>query len=160
MSPKPTTAPDGDVIFIPPPIIGETAETVSVDIENQDNSTVSTNTTRRPVSQTAKNNIVTNPIFAPIDTNNTANQTKVLTSNSTKPETDKIVIEVEKVTVIEVIQESEPVNTGLAAGVSIGVIVALSLLIPLIIFLVVPKMCPGTPIAKKVADLKAYFERI
>jgi hypothetical protein len=84
----------------------------------------------------------------------------VLTSNSTKPETDKIVIEVEKVTVIEVIQEAEPVNTGLAAGVSIGVIVALSLLIPLIIFLVVPKMCPGTPIAKKVADLKAYFERI
>lgn len=160
MSPKPTTAPDGDVIFIPPPIIGETAETVSVDIENQDNSTVSTNTTRRPVSQTAKNNIVTNPIFAPIDTNNTVNQTNVLTSNSTKPETDKIVIEVEKVTVIEVIQESEPVNTGLAAGVSIGVIVALSLLIPLIIFLVVPKMCPGTPIAKKVADLKAYFERI
>jgi hypothetical protein len=121
---------------------------------------VSANTTRRPVSQTAKNNIVTNPIFAPIDTNNTANQTNVLTSNSTKPETDKIVIEVEKVTVIEVIQESEPVNTGLAAGVSIGVIVALSLLIPLIIFLVVPKMCPGTPIAKKVADLKAYFERI
>lgn len=160
MSPKPTTAPDGDVIFIPPPIIGETAETVSVDIENQDNSTVSTNTTRRPVSQTAKNNIVTNPIFAPIDTNNTVNQTNVLTSNSTKPETDKIVIEVEKVTVIEVIQEAEPVNTGLAAGVSIGVIVALSLLIPLIIFLVVPKMCPGTPIAKKVADLKAYFERI
>jgi hypothetical protein len=160
LSPKPTTAPDGDVIFIPPPIIGETAETVSVDIENQDNSTVSTNTTRRPVSQTAKNNIVTNPIFAPIDTNNTVNQTNVLTSNSTKPETDKIVIEVEKVTVIEVIQEAEPVNTGLAAGVSIGVIVALSLLIPLIIFLVVPKMCPGTPIAKKVADLKAYFERI
>ena len=160
MSPNPTTAPDGDVIFIPPPIIGETAETVSVDIENQDNSTVSTNTTRRPVSQTAKNNIVTNPIFAPIDTNNTVNQTNVLTSNSTKPETDKIVIEVEKVTVIEVIQEAEPVNTGLAAGVSIGVIVALSLLIPLIIFLVVPKMCPGTPIAKKVADLKAYFERI
>lgn len=160
MSPKPTTAPDGDVIFIPPPIIGETAETVSVDIENQDNSTVSTNTTRRPFSQTAKNNIVTNPIFAPIDTNNTVNQTNVLTSNSTKPETDKIVIEVEKVTVIEVIQEAEPVNTGLAAGVSIGVIVALSLLIPLIIFLVVPKMCPGTPIAKKVADLKAYFERI
>ncbi len=160
MSPKPTTAPDGDVIFIPPTIIGETAETVSVDIENQDNSTVSTNTTRRPVSQTAKNNIVTNPIFAPIDTNNTVNQTNVLTSNSTKPETDKIVIEVEKVTVIEVIQEAEPVNTGLAAGVSIGVIVALSLLIPLIIFLVVPKMCPGTPIAKKVADLKAYFERI
>jgi len=160
LSPKPTTAPDGDVIFIPPPIIGETAETVSVDIENQDNSTVSTNTTRRPVSQTAKNNIVTNPIFAPIDTNNTVNQTNVLTSNSTKPETDKIVIEVEKVTVIEVIKEAEPVNTGLAAGVSIGVIVALSLLIPLIIFLVVPKMCPGTPIAKKVADLKAYFERI
>jgi hypothetical protein len=160
LSPKPTTVPDGDVIFIPPPIIGETAETVSVDIENQDNSTVSTNTTRRPVSQTAKNNIVTNPIFAPIDTNNTVNQTNVLTSNSTKPETDKIVIEVEKVTVIEVIQEAEPVNTGLAAGVSIGVIVALSLLIPLIIFLVVPKMCPGTPIAKKVADLKAYFERI
>jgi len=62
--------------------------------------------------------------------------------------------------VTEVIQESEPVNTGLAAGVSIGVIVALSLIIPLIIFLVVPKMCPGTPIAKKVADLKAYFERI
>ena len=160
MSPKPTTAPDGDVIFIPPPIIEETAETISVDIENQDNSTVSTNTTRRPVSQTAKNNIVTNPIFAPIDTNNTVNQTNVLISNSTKPETDKIVIEVEKVTVIEVIQEAEPVNTGLAAGVSIGVIVALSLLIPLIIFLVVPKMCPGTPIAKKVADLKAYFERI
>lgn len=160
MSPKPTTAPDGDVIFIPPPIIEETAETISVDIENQDNSTVSANTTRRPVSQTAKNNIVTNPIFAPIDTNNTANQTKVLTSNITKPETDKIVIEVEKVTVIKVIQEAEPVNTGLAAGVSIGVIVALSLLIPLIIFLVVPKMCPGTPIAKKVADLKAYFERI
>ena len=58
------------------------------------------------------------------------------------------------------IKESEPVNTGLAAGVSIGVIVALSLIIPLIIFLVVPKMCPGTPIAQKVADLKAYFKRI
>jgi len=160
LSPKPTTAPDGDVIFIPPPIIGETAETVSVDIESQDNSTVSVNTTRKPVSQTAKNNIVTNPIFAPIETNKTDNKTTELTPETTQITQDKILIEVEKVTVTEVIQVSEPVNTGLAAGVSIGVIVALSLIIPLIIFLVVPKMCPGTKIAQKVADLKAYFKRI
>ena len=86
------------------------------------------------MSQTAKNNIVTNPIFAPIETNKPDNKTTELTPETTQITQDKILIEVEKVTVTEVIQVSEPVNTGLAAGVSIGVIVALSLIIPLIIF--------------------------